>query len=330
MFIDSARLYIKAGDGGSGCVAFRREKYVPKGGPSGGDGGNGGDIIVVANRHIHTLLDLKYKNKYVSQRGQHGQGDDKTGRSGKNTTIRLPIGTVVRDAESGQVIVDLTREGQSAVIALGGKGGRGNARFSTPTNRAPRTWETGGEGEEKNIDIELKLIADLGLVGLPNAGKSTLLSRISAARPKIADYPFTTLSPKLGIVKINKREHFVTADIPGLIKGAHEGKGLGIQFLRHIERTKVLAILLDASSENIENDYKVLLNELESYSVDLQKKSRLIVYTKADILEDNFSELDKRFIGNAKTILISSVRGDNLDEFKQIAWKMIEETEDHD
>lgn len=330
MFIDSARLYIKAGDGGSGCVAFRREKYVPKGGPSGGDGGQGGDIIVVADRHIHTLLDLKYKNKYVAQRGMHGQGDNKTGRSGKNTIIRLPIGTVVKDADSGQVLVDLTKEGQSAVIALGGKGGRGNARFSTPTNRAPRTWETGGEGEERNIDLELKLIADLGLVGLPNAGKSTLLSRISAARPKIADYPFTTLSPKLGIVKVHDGAHFVTADIPGLIEGAHEGKGLGIQFLRHIERTKILAILLDASSENIENDYHVLLNELESYSVDLQQKSRLIVYTKSDLLENKFTGLNKKMIDNAKTILISSVRGDNLEEFKQMAWKMIKETEAHD
>ncbi len=330
MFIDSARLFIKGGDGGSGCVAFRREKYIPKGGPSGGDGGNGGDIIILADRHIHTLLDFKYKRKYIAQHGQHGQGDNKTGRSGENTIIRVPIGTVIRDENSGKIIVDLTKEGQSAVIALGGKGGRGNARFSTPTNRAPRTWETGGEGEEKNIELELKLIADLGLVGLPNAGKSTLLSKISAARPKIADYPFTTLSPKLGIVKVKSGASFVTADIPGLIEGAHEGKGLGIQFLRHIERTEVLAILLDASSENLENDYQILLKELQSYSVDLHKKPRLIVYTKADLLNNKFAGLDKKYIGKSTTILISSVRGDNLDEFKQRAWQMIKETESHD
>lgn len=325
MFIESAQLYVKAGDGGSGCVAFRREKYVPQGGPSGGDGGNGGDVIVTADRHIHTLLDFKYKSRYFAQRGKHGQGDNKTGKSGQDTIIRLPIGTVVRDAGSDDVIVDLVKKNQSAVICLGGKGGRGNARFATSMNRAPRTWETGGEGEERNIELELKLLADLGLVGLPNAGKSTLLSRISSAHPKIADYPFTTLSPKLGIVKVRSGESFVTADIPGLIEGAHQGKGLGIQFLRHIERTKILAILLDASSKNFKEDYKVLLTELQSYSKELGKKPKIIVYTKADLVDEDFVGLDGDYVGDTATILISSVRGDNLENFKQTVWDMIKE-----
>ena len=325
MFIDYAKIWVKAGDGGSGCVAFRREKYIPKGGPSGGDGGHGGDVIVVADRSIHTLLDFKYKTRYVAQRGQHGQGDNKTGKSGANAVIRLPVGTVVRDADTGEVLADLTEHGQSAVIALGGRGGRGNARFATPTNRAPRTWETGGEGEERNIELELKLLADVGLVGLPNAGKSTLLSRISAAKPKIADYPFTTLAPNLGIVRVGEYKSFVAADIPGLIEGAHQGKGLGIQFLRHIERTRVLALLIDATSEHPEEDFHVLLQELKKYSPELERKPRIVVFTKADLVDGEFVPPTNESLGGCETILISSVRGDNLQVFKERVWQMIQD-----
>ena len=327
MFIDVAKIKVKAGDGGSGCVAFRREKYVPKGGPSGGDGGHGGDIIVQADRNIHTLLDLKYKKLYFAQRGQHGQGDDKTGKSGEKVTIRLPLGTVIRDAETNNVLIDLTQNGQTFIIAIGGKGGRGNARFSTPTNRTPRTWETGGIGEEKELILELKLIADVGLVGLPNAGKSTLLSRISAARPKIADYPFTTLQPNLGIVNAKEGKSFVVADIPGLIEGAHVGKGLGIQFLRHIERTKILAILIDLSSENYEEDYKTLMNELESYGHGLAVKPRILVYTKADLWDEDIMTLPEEMRKGVKTIKISSIRGENLDLLTYTLWDMIKDVE---
>lgn len=323
MFIDSAKIFVKGGDGGSGCVAFRREKYVPKGGPSGGDGGQGGDIIVMADKYIHTLLDYKYQTRYIADRGQHGLGSNKTGRSAKDTIIRLPIGTVVKDAKTSEILTDLLSEGQQFVVALGGKGGRGNARFSSPTNQAPRTWEMGGEGQELTLELELKLLADLGLVGLPNAGKSTLLSRISAAQPKIADYPFTTLQPNLGIVKVQNGESFVAADIPGLIEGAHHGKGLGIQFLKHIERTKVLAILIDSTSETMDNDYSVLLNELESYSRELMQKPKVLVYSKLDVQQKDFLGLTDESARKLPTINISSVRGDNLDKFKEMVWKKI-------
>ena len=279
MFIDYAKIIIKAGDGGAGCVAFRREKFVPKGGPSGGDGGKGGDVLIQADRHLHTLLDFQYQRIFRAERGEHGEGSNMTGKSGKDIIIRMPVGTVVKDAKTEEILVDLVRDGQTAVVARGGRGGRGNARFVTPTNQAPREWEPGQKGEEREVLLELKLIADVGLVGLPNAGKSTLLARISAARPKIAAYPFTTLTPNLGIVRLDDERNFVVADIPGLIEGAHQGKGLGIRFLRHIERTKILAVLLDLSSSNIENDYQILLNELLSYSEEMLKKPRLVVLT---------------------------------------------------
>ena len=323
MFIDYAQIKVKAGDGGSGCVAFRREKFVPKGGPSGGDGGHGGNIVVVADRHIHTLLDFRYKKEYVAERGQHGQGANKTGKSGQDTIIRLPVGTVVKDAETGEILADLTFHGQTAIIARGGRGGRGNARFATPTNQTPREWEVGEKGEERIIDLELKLLADVGLVGLPNAGKSTLLSRISAARPKIASYPFTTLQPNLGIVRVDEGKSFVAADIPGLIEGAHTGKGLGIQFLRHIERTKVLALLLDATSENLAQDYRVVVEELVAYKRGLEQKPRLIVYTKSDLLDKEFKPLPKSVTGDFDSILISAVNGENLSELVRTLWEMV-------
>ncbi len=323
-FIDQARIDVQAGRGGSGCVAFRREKFVPKGGPSGGDGGTGGDVVVIADRHIHTLLDVRYRRRYIAQRGQHGQGDNKTGKSGGDVTIRLPVGTVVRDMVSSEILADLTREGEQVVIARGGRGGRGNARYVSPTNRAPQEWEPGKEGEERTIELELKLLADVGLVGLPNAGKSTLLSRLSAAKPKIADYPFTTLTPNLGIVRVREHSQFVLADIPGLIEGAHEGKGLGFQFLRHIERTKVLAVLLDATSATLREDFETLMEELRSYGHAVCQKPRLVAYTKSDLLIDEFKPLDPGLTGETDHTIISSVSGDHLDDFVQKIWTVLE------
>ena len=268
MFIDQVKIYVKAGDGGDGCVSFRREKYVPRGGPNGGDGGKGGDVILKATGDLSTLLDLKYQQHYMGKRAGHGQGKDKHGRDSPDLIIPVPLGTVVRDTVSEELLADLTEEGQTIVVARGGKGGRGNARFATATDQAPTRAEEGKKGEERWLVIELKLLADVGLVGLPNAGKSTLLSSISSARPKIADYPFTTLSPCLGMVRWEPYKGYVVADIPGLIEGAHQGRGLGIQFLRHIERTQILAFLVDIS-EGIEEDpvgqFEMLRREIEAY-----------------------------------------------------------------
>ncbi len=327
MFIDHAKISVAAGPGGAGCVAFRREKYVPKGGPSGGDGGHGGDVIVRADRHIHTLLDFKFETRFQAQRGIHGMGSNMTGKSGEPLIIKLPVGTILRDADSGEILADLIEDGQQAVIAKGGRGGRGNARFATPTNRAPREWEPGFPGEERTVELELKLIADVGLVGLPNAGKSTLLSRISAARPKIADYPFTTLTPNLGIVRAGESGTFVVADIPGLISGAHEGKGLGIQFLRHIERTQVLAILLDSSSPSLQEDHQTLMHELKSFSPLLLKKRRILVYTKKDLHSGKFSGLKKNVTGAIPTMTISAVSGENLEALIRLLWDILQEEE---
>ena len=289
MFIDEVRILVKAGDGGNGCLAFRREKYVPRGGPSGGDGGRGGDVILVANEHQNTLLHLRYNPEHRAERGRHGEGSNKTGADGRAAEVSLPVGTVVYDDATGERLCDLSHAGERFTVARGGRGGRGNARFATPTHQAPTEHEPGRPGEEKRLRLELKLLADVGLVGFPNAGKSTLISRISAARPKIADYPFTTLEPNLGVVELPNYQSFVVADIPGLIEGAHLGHGLGTRFLRHIERTRLLAHLVDvspASNRDPVEDFETVMRELASFSELLVEKPMIVVATKMDIAQD--------------------------------------------
>ncbi|HEY5610691.1 MAG TPA: GTPase ObgE [Thermoanaerobaculia bacterium] len=283
MFIDQASIRVKAGDGGRGCVAFRREKFVPKGGPSGGDGGDGGSIFVEATSRLNTLYHLQFRREWKAGRGEHGMGSNCSGREGEDVVIELPIGSIVRDPESGELVADLTTEGQRVLVAHGGRGGLGNQHFANSRRQAPRFAQPGTEGEERGLEIELKLIADVGLIGLPNAGKSTLISVISAAKPKIADYPFTTLVPNLGVVAPNDEETFVVADIPGLIEGAHEGHGLGDRFLRHVERTALLVQLVDLSAnEHPSHDAEVVARELERYSSTLAKKPRMICGSKLD------------------------------------------------
>lgn len=320
-FVDSAKISVKAGDGGRGCVSFRREKYVPKGGPDGGDGGRGGHVYLHANKQLATLLDFKYRKSYIADRGGHGMGARKTGKDGKDVVIGVPCGTVVRNAETGEVICDMVEDGQEVMIAKGGRGGWGNQHFATATRQAPRFAQPGEKGEEFELEMELKLMADVGLVGFPNAGKSTLISVLSAARPKIADYPFTTLVPNLGIVRYEDHKSFVMADIPGIIEGAAEGRGLGIQFLRHIERTKTLLVMVPASSEDIAAEYATLLKELEKFDAALITKPRMAVITKMDIAPDDFEvpDLDP----GVKVITISSVAGHGLKILKDELWKQI-------
>ena len=325
MFVDQAKIMVIAGNGGHGIVSFRREKFVPKGGPDGGDGGKGGDVIFRTDPNLHTLLDFRYKRKFKAESGKHGQGANKTGRSGQDLIIRVPKGTLIKDEDGEQVLADLVEDNQQVVITRGGKGGRGNARFATPTNQTPRIAEPGEQGASQQIVMELKLIADVGLVGLPNAGKSTLLSRLSAARPKIAAYPFTTLSPNLGIVTYKEHLNFVMADIPGLIEGAYKGKGLGLNFLRHIERTKVLAFLVDSLSENVFHAYQVLRNELYLHNIELLSRPSLIVLTKSDLLSsgkpEGIEQVQELGISIQK---ISALTGEGLDELKKILWELLE------
>ncbi len=285
-FVDEAKIYIKSGAGGQGCVSFRREKYVPRGGPDGGDGGKGGDIIAVASRSHRTLLDMKFNQHHVAKRGGPGEGGNRTGRNSSDVEIVVPVGTVIRDMETGELLADMTEDGQRAIIARGGIGGKGNSRFKTSTNRAPRYAQDGLPGEEKTVSLELKLIADVGTVGFPNVGKSTLISSVSAARPKIADYPFTTLKPNLGVVNIGDYRTFVIADIPGLIEGAHLGAGLGQKFLRHIERTSILLHIIDISKDPFTgawDDFETINNELASFSSAVREKPQIVVINKIDL-----------------------------------------------
>lgn len=329
MFIDYAEIEVKAGDGGNGAVAFRREKYVPKGGPSGGNGGNGGSIYLIADENLSTLLDFRYKRKYVAGKGQPGGSSLKDGKNGEDVIIKVPVGTIVKDADTGKVLFDLSQNGQKVLIAKGGKGGKGNSNFATPTRRTPRFAEPGKPGEGKRIILELKLIADVGLVGFPNAGKSTLISSISAARPKIADYPFTTLEPVLGIVQYKDFRSFTVADIPGIIEGAHQGKGLGIKFLRHIERTKILLFLIDITSDDYQRDFDILYNELKKYSRKLVEKKILVALSKADLLSE--SELKKMKKIKLKkvtepAIIISAVSGYGIEKLIDILWNALHES----
>ncbi len=284
MFIDRVVVTVKAGDGGSGIISFRREKFVPLGGPDGGDGGRGGDVVVVGDGNLSTLLDYTYRDSWSAPAGEHGSGSNKTGRSGSDVVLPVPVGTVIRDLESSELVGEVLEDGDRIVVARGGRGGKGNAHFVSSTHQAPREYQPGEDGEARTLELELKLIADVGLVGQPNAGKSTLLSVVSAARPKIADYPFTTLSPNLGVVQLSDSRTFVVADIPGIIEGAHEGRGLGLQFLRHIERTRILAFLVPVDSMDWQSEYDQLRREVEAYSIELAQKPHCVVFTKMDLL----------------------------------------------
>lgn len=283
-FIDRVRIRVKAGDGGSGIISFRREKFVPMGGPDGGDGGRGGDVIVRGDANLATLLDYTYRDSWRAENGDHGSGANKSGASGADIVLPVPPGTIVRDTDSGELVVEVLADGETCVVAKGGRGGKGNAFFASSTKQAPREYQPGEDGQERTLELELRLIADVGLVGQPNAGKSTLLSVISAARPKIADYPFTTLSPNLGVVQLSDGRTFVVADIPGIIEGAHEGKGLGLQFLRHIERTRLLAFLIPIDSMDWQSEYDQLRAEVSAYSPELAQKPHCVVFSKMDLL----------------------------------------------
>ncbi|AGF79340.1 Obg family GTPase CgtA [Desulfocapsa sulfexigens DSM 10523] len=317
-FVDQAKFHVKAGDGGNGCVSFRREKYVPKGGPDGGDGGRGGDVIIQCTSNLQSLIDFRYRSHFKAERGVHGKGKDMHGRKGKSCYLQVPLGSVIKSAETGEILADLREEGDQYVAAHGGKGGAGNPHFASGTNRTPRIAKKGQEGEEMWLFIELKLIADIGLVGLPNAGKSTLLSQLSAANPKVASYPFTTLEPQLGVLHLKHMESCIIADIPGLIEGAHEGVGLGFTFLRHIERTRILLHILDGSSEKALDEYHVVENELEAYNKELVDRTTLVVLNKADIAEpDHLKSLKKSLEKKGLQVaIISGLTGQGIEELK--------------
>jgi len=326
-FIDIAKISIRSGNGGNGAVTFRREKYVPKGGPDGGNGGRGGDVIFIAEPQMNTLLDFKYKQKYSAQDGGKGMYKKMTGKDGESITIKVPCGTLIKDAETDEIIADLTEFYQQYVVCRGGDGGKGNFEFRTATNQTPRYATPGWPGEEREVVLELKLIADVGIVGLPNVGKSTLISTISAAKPKIADYHFTTLVPNLGIVKIDFLKSYTVADIPGLIEGASEGKGLGIQFLRHVERTRVLLFMLDAQSVDPKNDYKVLVKELKKFNPSMLKKEQIICISKVDSIDNSTKkELAKlRFTTKKlKPVMLSAVSHENIEVIKFLLWEKIQ------
>jgi GTP-binding protein len=325
MFIDEAVIRVKAGDGGNGCVAFRREKYVPRGGPSGGDGGEGGDVIMESSERHNTLVHFRFNPEYKAERGRHGEGSNKSGRAGQDVILKVPVGTIVYDAVSKQKIHDFRSPDERITVARGGRGGRGNAQFKTATHQAPREHEDGRPGEQRTLRLELKLLADVGLVGYPNVGKSTLISRISAARPKIADYPFTTLEPNLGLVVVGEPPEeisFVVADIPGLIKGAHQGAGLGTRFLRHIERTRLLVHLIDVSDASGRpdplEDFEVIMRELESVGAGLEAKPMILAASKLDAANHTKLQKLRRFgkVRRLKFIPISAVSGEGLEELK--------------
>jgi len=334
MFIDEAKIRVKAGDGGNGCMAFRREKFVPRGGPSGGDGGHGGDVIMESTQRHNTLMYFRYNPEHKAERGEHGMGSNCTGREGHDVVLKVPVGTELYDAETGELVHDFSHPDERIVIAKGGRGGRGNQHFATPTHQAPREHELGRPGEERAYRLELKVLADVGLVGFPNVGKSTLISRISAAKPKIADYPFTTLEPNLGVVSIGEAPHeesYVVADIPGLIEGAHLGAGLGVQFLRHIERTRLLVHLVDVSDASGRpdpvEDFKVIMGELRSFAHGLDEKPMIVVASKADVANPDKLKKLQAMAKRKKLPFyeISAVTGAGIDKLKYAIGKRVDE-----
>ncbi len=319
-FVDEATFYVKAGDGGNGCISFRREKYVPKGGPNGGDGGKGGDVIIIAKKELNSLLDFKYRSHFIAERGEHGKGSDMHGRGGKDCLVEVPLGSIIKERDSGRLLVDLAEDGQSYTAAKGGEGGLGNPHFASGTNRAPRIATSGGAGEDFWLTIELKLIADVGLVGLPNAGKSTLLSVLSAANPKIAAYPFTTLEPQLGVLQYKYYPPCIIADIPGLIEGAHAGVGLGHTFLRHVERTKILLHVVDMADEKVIENYEIIDRELALYKEELAGRTQILVLNKKDLMiEEIETELVEHFQKLVPYLcVISGASGEGLEELKEL------------
>jgi GTP-binding protein len=338
MFIDEARIKVHAGNGGHGCIAFRREKFVPRGGPSGGDGGKGGDVYLVANSHENTLIRFRYTRLFRADRGQHGQGSNKQGPSGDDMEIPVPVGTLVYDESTGSLLHDFDRPGERWLAAAGGRGGKGNAHFASSVNRAPKKAQDGEIGEGRDLRLELKLLADVGLVGFPNAGKSTLISSISAAHPKVADYPFTTLEPSLGVVDVGEFDTFVMADIPGLIEGAHEGQGLGLQFLRHIERTRLLLFLVDVSVGNTEDpiaQIKILRSELAEHDAALAARPAMVVASKIDAVNDEHLRTLEQWCGQQKILFatLSAVTGEGLETLKRTVWGWLQaldaETAEH-
>ena len=315
-FIDYAEIKVKAGDGGSGCVSFRREKYVPKGGPDGGDGGDGGNVLIQVDQHMSTLLDFKYKRSYRAENGEGGKGKDQQGKNGKDVVIKVPPGTLVKDLEKGKILSDLVSADQFVVAAKGGKGGRGNAHFKTSTEKAPRKFEKGKKGEQKRLALELKVLADVGIVGYPNSGKSTLLAKLSRAKPKIDDYPFTTLYPNLGVVQMKNYHNFILADIPGLIQDAHMGKGLGIEFLRHVQRTKVLVFLLDVTSPELREQFTSLKKEMRLFDPGLLKKKAILALNKIDLLTNKKLKIDLN--SELPRCRISALTGEGIEKLLKL------------
>lgn len=322
-FVDYVKIFCRSGNGGPGSAHFRREKYLPKGGPDGGDGGKGGDIVMVGSAQLWTLLHLRYTRHLRAEHGKSGGAQRSTGTSGKDILIEVPLGTIARDPETGVVLGEIVEDNQRQVLLQGGRGGQGNDHFKTSTNQAPKYAQPGEQGVESYITFELKILADVGLVGFPNAGKSTLLSVVSAAKPEIADYPFTTLQPNLGIVSYHDHQSFIMADIPGIIEGAHEGKGLGLRFLRHIERNSVLLFIVPADSNDIAKEYNVLLNELKKYNPELLDKQRLLAVSKADLLDEELKEEIIPSLPDLPFVFISSVAEQGLLELKDELWKML-------
>jgi len=322
-FVDHVNIRATGGDGGNGCMAFRREKYIPRGGPSGGDGGDGGSVVLKATTRLTTLLDLRYQAHWKAHRGEHGQGSDCHGKRGEDVVVSVPCGTIIRAIDTGEILADLAEEDAAFVAASGGKGGKGNARFATSTYRAPKFAEKGEPGEDNEFVLELKLIAEVGLVGFPNAGKSTLLASISAARPRIADYPFTTLTPNLGVVQLAGFRSFTAADIPGLIEGAADGKGLGLEFLRHIERTRVLIFVLDLGDEDPHGTWQLLEHELELHPADFADRPRLFALNKCDVTE-NRARFEQVKDGFDEAFCISAATGEGVPELLEAAWALVE------